>query len=104
LAALGLTEHFEVQVTGRDVRRGKPDPEVYLKTAARLHVVPGACVVFEDAPVGILAACLVGMPVVGLATTCPAEALQAAGAQIVVRDFVRLTWRDITSIGARSCP
>jgi beta-phosphoglucomutase-like phosphatase (HAD superfamily) len=36
LDALELAEHFAVQVTGRDVRRGKPDPEVYLSTAARL--------------------------------------------------------------------
>src|SRR5262249_52072251 len=36
LATLGLAAAFPVQVTAGHVRRGKPDPEVYLKTAARL--------------------------------------------------------------------
>jgi len=95
LDALGLAAHFRVQVTGRDVRRGKPDPEVYVTAAGRLRAAPGACVVFEDAPVGVVAARLAGMSVVGVATTCSAEALRASGAQVVVPDFVRLAWRDI---------
>ena len=94
-----LVEHFRVQVTGRDVRRGKPDPEVYLTTAARFGMAPGACVVFEDAPVGIEAAVRAGMRVVGVATTCHAETLQAAGARVVVPDFAGLAWEDVVSIG-----
>jgi beta-phosphoglucomutase len=99
LEAFRLTELFGVQVTGRDVQRGKPDPEVYLTTAARLGVAPGACVVFEDAPVGIEAARRAGMRVVGVATTCHAERLQRAGAEVVVPDFARLTWKDIVPLG-----
>jgi beta-phosphoglucomutase len=99
LVALDLAEHFCVQVTGRDVRRGKPDPEVYLTTAARLGMAPGACVVFEDAPVGIEAARRAGMRVVGVATTCHAGTLQAAGARVVVPDFAGLAWEDVVSIG-----
>ena len=99
LGALQLTEHFRTQVTGRDVRRGKPHPEVYLTTAERLQVAPGACVVFEDAPVGIAAARRAGMRVVGVATTCHAEALIAAGAQVVVTDFAGLAWADVVSTG-----
>jgi len=98
LEALDLTELFRVQVTGRDVQRGKPDPEVYLTTAARLRVSPDACVVFEDAPVGIESARRAGMRVVGVATTCHAETLQAAGARVVVPDFARLRWKDVVSI------
>jgi beta-phosphoglucomutase-like phosphatase (HAD superfamily) len=98
LEALRLTELLRVQVTGRDVQRGKPDPEVYLATAERLRAAPGACVVFEDAPVGIEAARRAGMRVVGVATTCHAETLQAAGAQVVVPDFTRLLWEDVVSI------
>jgi HAD superfamily hydrolase (TIGR01509 family) len=98
LEALGLTEHFPAQVTGRDVRRGKPHPEVYLRTAAQLRVVPGACVVFEDAPVGVEAARRAGMRVIGVATTCDAATLQAAGAHGVVSDFVRLAWEDVVGI------
>lgn len=99
LDALQLADHFRVRVTGRDVRRGKPDPEVYLTTAARLGLAPGACVVFEDAPVGIVAARLAGMPVVGVATSCAADELRAAGARVVVPDFTALSWRDVEPLG-----
>jgi beta-phosphoglucomutase-like phosphatase (HAD superfamily) len=62
-------------------------------------MAPGACVVFEDAPVGIAAARRAGMRVVGVATTCHAETLQVAGAQVVVPDFARLAWKDIVPVG-----
>lgn len=104
LEALQLAELLRVQVTGHDVRRGKPDPEVYLTTAARFGMAPGACVVFEDAPVGIEAARRAGMRVVGVATTCHAETLQAAGARLVVPDFAGLVWEDVVSIGGFGPP
>jgi HAD superfamily hydrolase (TIGR01509 family) len=98
LDALGLVDPFRVRVTGKEVRRGKPDPEVYLTAAARLGVSPGACVVFEDAPVGIVAACLAGMSVVGVTTSCHADELRAAGAGMVVPDFAALTWREMARL------
>ena len=39
--------------SGSDVTRTKPDPEIYLKTAAKLHVPPETCVVFEDSAAGV---------------------------------------------------
>jgi beta-phosphoglucomutase len=86
-----------VRVTGRDVQRGKPDPEVYLTAAARLGIAPRACVVFEDAPVGVRAARQAGMPVVGVAAGPVADALRAAGARLVVPDFARAAWPEIVS-------
>jgi HAD superfamily hydrolase (TIGR01509 family) len=99
LGALRLDDQFQVRVTGHDVRRGKPDPEVYLTTAARLGIGPGACVAFEDAPVGVVAARLAGMTVVGVATSCRADALQVAGAHAVVPDFSGVTWREFATLG-----
>ncbi len=60
---------FEAIVTGMDVTRGKPDPQVFLLAAARLGLPPARCVVIEDAPVGIQAARAAGMTAVGLAST-----------------------------------
>lgn len=42
-------------VTGEDVSAGKPDPQGYLLAAERLGVRAEDCLVFEDAPAGILA-------------------------------------------------
>lgn len=61
LGRIGLLDAFEVIVTGSDVSEGKPSPEIYLLTADRLGVQPSRCLVFEDAPAGILSAKAAGM-------------------------------------------
>jgi len=50
---IGLRDRFDVVVTAEDVRRGKPDPEVYLRAARGLGHEPAHCLVFEDALVGV---------------------------------------------------
>jgi beta-phosphoglucomutase len=92
LAALGLGPAFPVQVTAGQVRGGKPDPEVYLAAAAQLGVPPAACVVFEDAVVGVEAARRAGMVVVGLTTAHTGAELQGAGATWTAPDFTGLAW------------
>ena len=52
----GLADFFADIVTAEDVKRGKPDPEVFLTAAQRIGVEPADAVVFEDALVGIEAA------------------------------------------------
>jgi beta-phosphoglucomutase family hydrolase len=97
LEGLGLATVFRVRVTAGQVRRGKPDPEVYLAAAARLGVPPTACIVFEDAVVGVEAARRAGMAVVGL-TTAHAEAeLRDAGATWTAPDFTGLAWAELAS-------
>jgi HAD superfamily hydrolase (TIGR01509 family) len=97
LEGLGLAGAFPVQVTAGHVRRGKPDPEVYLTAAMRLGVPPAVCVVFEDAVVGVEAARRAGMAVVGLTTAHTAAELREAGATWTVPDFTGLTWAAIAS-------
>jgi beta-phosphoglucomutase-like phosphatase (HAD superfamily) len=56
-------------VTGMDVTRGKPDPQVFLIAAERLAVPPARCAVIEDAPAGVAAAHAAGMIGIGLVST-----------------------------------
>lgn len=56
LAAAGLADKFDAVVTGRDVKNGKPAPDIFLLAASRIGVAPADCAVFEDAFPGILAA------------------------------------------------
>jgi mannitol-1-/sugar-/sorbitol-6-phosphatase len=72
----------EVLVTSDDVTHGKPDPEPYLKGAARLGFSPAECLVIEDAPAGIHAGRAAGMTVIGLASTYKVEKLVEANAVI----------------------
>jgi beta-phosphoglucomutase len=69
LDRLGVRDRFAAVVSGSDVQRGKPDPQIFLLAAQRLGVPPARCVVIEDAPVGIAAAAAAGMACVGLAST-----------------------------------
>lgn len=91
---LGAAHAFEALVTGMDVTRGKPDPQVFLLAAERLGVPPARCVVVEDAPAGVEAAHRAGMKCVGLISTgrTPAD---VAHADRVVRSLRELTPRDV---------
>ena len=55
LARHELTGFFDVVVTGEEVERGKPHPDIYLGTAKKLGVAADACLVIEDALSGIAA-------------------------------------------------
>ena len=81
----GLDGRFRSIVGLEDIRRGKPDPEVFLKAAAQAGVEPARCVVFEDAVFGIQAAKAAGMYAVGVGSTNPLDILFAAGADEAVQ-------------------
>jgi beta-phosphoglucomutase-like phosphatase (HAD superfamily) len=54
LGPLGLLPCFDAFVYGPEVRRGKPEPDIYLAAAKKLDLPPDACIVLEDSPSGIL--------------------------------------------------
>lgn len=66
LAEAGIRSAFSVIVSSDDVGKGKPNPAVFLETAARLGVEPGQIVVFEDSSAGIRAAHDAGMLVIAV--------------------------------------
>lgn len=80
---------FGAVVTGDDVKRGKPDPQVFLIAAARLGIPPSRCVVIEDAPAGIEAAHAGQMKAVGLAST-GRRPEDLSSADLVVRSLTEL--------------
>ena len=91
LDALGRREAFSAIVTGRDVTRGKPDPQVFQLAAERLGVDAARCAVIEDAPAGIRAAAAAGMANVALLGTASRETLLEAGARLTVESLRELT-------------
>jgi beta-phosphoglucomutase len=69
LEETGTFEFFSVILDGHSVRNSKPDPEIYLKTAAVLHYPPEKCVVIEDSISGVISARSAGCKVIGITTT-----------------------------------
>jgi alpha,alpha-trehalose phosphorylase len=68
LDKLGLTEWFDVVVTGHDITRAKPDPQIFLLAAEQLRVPAFHCLVFEDAASGVESALAAGMKCIGVGT------------------------------------
>lgn len=63
IRSLGISDCFTCIVTGCDVNKGKPAPDVYLEAARRCEVSPQKCLVFEDIVAGIMAGKAAGMKV-----------------------------------------
>ena len=57
---------FDLIIDGNKVSKSKPDPEVFLKGAEGLELLPSECIVFEDAQAGVQAAIAGGMKVIGI--------------------------------------
>lgn len=85
LKKLNLFNVFDLILGEEDVTYGKPDPEIYEKTAKMLDVKPEECIVFEDSPVGVQSAKKAGMRVIGVLTTYTSEQLSIA--DFVVDDY-----------------
>lgn len=95
MARVGLTGRFDAVVDGNDVRRTKPHPDLFLLAAERMSLLPGQCVVIEDAPVGIEAAQRAEMGVLGIGTH------QTLGAiEHFAPDLTGVTVVDLLAIGS----
>lgn len=92
-----LLSIFDVDLSGRDVPRGKPDPALFLLAAEALRSPPEQCLVVEDAPAGIGAARAGGMAALGIARLGDEALLRAAGADLVVTSLDQI---DITALAA----
>jgi HAD superfamily hydrolase (TIGR01509 family) len=88
LKEIGLPQStFDAIVTGNDVRRKKPDPQIFLLAAERLGLAPAECLVVEDAVNGIKAAHAAGSRCLALSTTFPADELKKYSPEYLAPDL-----------------
>lgn len=88
LEVKGLDDCFEYVMTGDKVSHSKPDPEIFLKTAAELKVPPECCVVFEDSIFGVKAAKAGGMSCIAVTTgVYSAEELKKEKPDLIVKSL-----------------
>jgi beta-phosphoglucomutase len=88
---------IQATVNGRDVKHGKPDPEIFLTAAKKLGLAPENCAVIEDAPVGLEAARRAGMAAIALTGTADRQAL-AKHAHRIVEKLRELTAEAIAEL------
>lgn len=103
LAQAGLAEEFTATVSGEEVARGKPAPDVYLAAAQELGVDPAEAAAVEDSTNGLRAAAAAGMTVVAIPNRefpPTPEALQLA--DLVLESLYELTPEAL--LAARSEP
>lgn len=84
-----LQKYFTTILDDSFVSRGKPDPEIYLKSAAALDFHPRHCIVIEDSLSGVASGKAAGCKVVGITTTYTKEELHQA--DLLINDFDELT-------------
>ena len=93
IQAIGVDESiFTALVTGSDVERKKPFPDIYLEGARRVGIDPKDCLVVEDAVSGIMAAHAAGMDAVGVPTTFSKEELkERVNPEYILNEIKELT-------------
>ncbi len=91
LSGLGIKNRFDAVLDSSHVKKGKPNPDVYMKAAAALGLPPEQCIVVEDSLAGVQAGKSAGCKVIGITTTHSREELNAC--DLVIDDFRGLEMR-----------
>ena len=92
----GIRKYFDIILDERNVTHGKPNPEIYIKTAKALNFPNKECIVIEDSLSGITAARKSGSKVIGITTTHTPEELSETN--LVIQDFNDLTIPILTAL------
>lgn len=90
LDALGIRSFFSSITGAEEVNKGKPNPEVFLRSIEKAGVPASDCWVLEDSKGGILAGKSAGCLVIGITTSHNAEELISYGADWTVENFLEL--------------
>lgn len=96
LSKVPLREKMGSILASENVKKHKPDPEVYLTSAKNLGVSPEQCIVFEDSFSGVSAALNAGMKVVGVLTSHTEDELPPCN--FYITDYTELSFEKIKAL------
>jgi beta-phosphoglucomutase len=96
LGKISIREKLGSILASEDVKKHKPDPEVYLRSAANLGVPPAQCLVFEDSFSGVSAALNAGMQVAGVLSSHTREELPPCS--LYIDDYTALSYDKISDL------
>ena len=104
VSGLGMEREFDALAGAHDVRRGKPEPDLFLLAAERMGADPAECIVFEDAPLGIEGARRAGMHAVGVTSGETAERLAGPHVLAAIPHYRGLAPRAIIELALNRTP
>ena len=87
---LSITNYFSYIICGDEVSKGKPDPEMYIKTLSKLNIRKDECVIFEDSIEGVTAAKNADIKVIGVTSSQSSEILKSAGAFKTIENYTTI--------------
>ena len=87
---LSITNYFSYIICGDEVSKGKPDPEMYIKTLSNLNIRKDECVIFEDSIEGVTAAKNADIKVIGVTSSQSSEILKSAGAFKTIENYTTI--------------
>lgn len=85
-----LDKYLKFIISGEEVSKGKPNPEIFLTAAKKMNVKPSECLVIEDATNGITAAKSAGMKCIGLKSSNSGNQ-DLSKADLVINNFNELS-------------
>ncbi len=97
LSRIGVARFIDAYVSGENVKRSKPEPDVYLKAAESVGVDPAFCVAIEDSKNGAIAANRAGMKCVGYRNPHPGNQ-DLSVCDLVVEDFRGLSVKSLRAL------
>jgi len=87
---LSITNYFSYIICGDEVSKGKPDPEMYIKTLSNLNIHKDECVIFEDSIEGVTAAKNADIKVIGVTSSQSSEILKSVGAFKTIENYTTI--------------
>ena len=87
---LSITNYFSYIICGDEVSKGKPDPEMYIKTLSNLNIRKDECVIFEDSIEGVTAAKNADIKAIGVTSSQSSEILKSVGAFKTIENYTTI--------------
>lgn len=89
-----INGYFSFIMSGEQVEKSKPDPDIFIKTAEKIGRDPVECLVIEDSSNGVMAACRAGMKCLAY-QNCKTGIQDLSEANLIIRDLKDITLRII---------
>ena len=95
LNELKIYEEFDSIICGDEVKKGKPNPEMFDETVNRFKLKKKECLIFEDSVEGVSAAVNSKVDVIGITSSTSGEVLRDRGCKLTLNDYLNF---DISTV------